>query len=912
LRRFGRKKDEQNKGETGGALGADDRGHKNIDKGARWYLGDIAGAPLRRWDDRDQIFRSSYDVLRRPTHLHMKPGAAAELLLERMVYGDSAGTGIADPKVGNLRGKPIRHFDGAGRVKAQSYDFKGNSLTSDRKLAIAYTTTVDWSTLSAVTNLATLDSTAAALLETETFTETRAFDALNRITSLITPDTSELIPVYNEASLLNAVNVKVRGATPAKNFVANIDYDAKGQRTKIQYSDLGAGARFTTDYSYDKLTFRLTKLKTLRASPVNTLQELSYTFDPIGGIVQISDAAQQSLFYDDAFVAPDQLFVYDAIYRLVQGSGREHKSVGDVMVDQNDQPIRNLPLPSDPAAVRNYTETYTYDQIGNILQMFHSAGVASWTRNYTYTAGTNRLASSSGGAAYVHDFHGSMTSMPHLPTITYSPFDQMSSAVKPGAGTVYFTYDGGGQRVRKVWEETAFIKHERIYLGSYEIFRKRVSGVIDLERQTLHVNDGAQRIAMVETKTIATGGVPVATPVPMYRYQLGNHLGSAMLEIDETGLVISYEEYTPYGASAYQAARSGVDVSARRYRYTGKERDEETSLYYNGARYLAAWLGRWTSADPIGMQAGVNLYQYCRGSPIVRYDPDGLQDKNELRFPKADSQRSSAPSSEPLSEQLFIDKQVMRKTYDDAVREAASPEASTGMSALLYLAAAAVSPAMILEEVGRGALNSPSTVASGVEGWSKAATTEDPDDALSLGVESTVKIVTGLDTLISFLPTSFRPSGGQSSGSNVAHQAEEVVVSRPQRSGGGSVPSIRKTVEEELGESLGDSEVFLHGTTDDAAEKFVYDATRTLFTTVDRTVARIFAERSVAKAGKGEVGAVALILPRDAVQQLKATQQLQIKPIDDIPRALEWKFLPGAQQVIEAYGQFVKLPRGSL
>jgi len=137
--------------------------------------------------------------------------------------------------------------------------------------------------------------------------------------------------------------------------------------------------------------------------------------------------------------------------------------------------------------------------------------------------------------------------------------------------------------------------------------------------------DGVQRIAMVETKTW-TGGVQIPVPVPMYRYQLGNHLGSSMLEVDETGLVISYEEYTPYGASAYQAARSTVDVSARRYRYTGKERDEETGLYYNGARYLAAWLGRWTSADPIGIGAdGPGLYNYTRGSPVNYTDPSGTE-----------------------------------------------------------------------------------------------------------------------------------------------------------------------------------------------------------------------------------------------------------------------------------------------
>ena len=62
--------------------------------------------------------------------------------------------------------------------------------------------------------------------------------------------------------------------------------------------------------------------------------------------------------------------------------------------------------------------------------------------------------------------------------------------------------------------------------------------------------------------------------------QLDNHLGSAA--------EILYEEYHPYGSTSYRASPSGVEVSARRYRYTGKERDEETGLYYYGARYYAA------------------------------------------------------------------------------------------------------------------------------------------------------------------------------------------------------------------------------------------------------------------------------------------------------------------------------------
>ena len=52
-------------------------------------------------------------------------------------------------------------------------------------------------------------------------------------------------------------------------------------------------------------------------------------------------------------------------------------------------------------------------------------------------------------------------------------------------------------------------------------------------------------------------------------------------------------------------------------------------LYYNGARYLAAWLGRWTSADPIGIGAdGPGLYNYTRGSPIGYTDPSGMAPEN--------------------------------------------------------------------------------------------------------------------------------------------------------------------------------------------------------------------------------------------------------------------------------------------
>lgn len=66
--------------------------------------------------------------------------------------------------------------------------------------------------------------------------------------------------------------------------------------------------------------------------------------------------------------------------------------------------------------------------------------------------------------------------------------------------------------------------------------------------------DDRRRIVMIETLTV-DGGSTVTTPVPRQRFQLGNHLDSAALEVDEDGALITYEEYHPLGATACQ--RSG-------------------------------------------------------------------------------------------------------------------------------------------------------------------------------------------------------------------------------------------------------------------------------------------------------------------------------------------------------------------
>ncbi|HKX27954.1 MAG TPA: SpvB/TcaC N-terminal domain-containing protein [Blastocatellia bacterium] len=600
----------------------------SMEAGERWMLNDVTGQPIRAWDSRGHHFRTEYDTLRRPL-LSFVQGAdpqnpSIEILFGKLEYGEGQPNDIQL----NMRGKPFRQYDSAGVMTTEAYDFKGNMLRSIRRLARNYRTIPDWATNPG--------------LEQQTFTGSTTYDALNRPVSVTAPDQSIYRPTYNEANMLERVEVYLRGAQSATPFVTNIDYNAKGQRTLIDY-----GNSVKTSYAYDPLTFRLTRLQTLRGA--ERLQDLSYTYDPTGNITQIADGAQQTIFFNNQVVSPSNDYTYDAVYRLINAEGREHiGQASQPQVTWDDRFRVRLPHPNDGQAMRRYHEMYSYDPVGNFLQLIHEAVDGNWTRSYSYNEPSliesdrqnNRLSSTEVGSnnkiteAYAHDEHGNMIEMPHLPLMQWNFKDQLSATSRQVVNngtpeTTYYVYDGAGQRTRKVTErQNGTRKNERVYLGGFEIYREydATGNNVTLERETLQVMDDKQRLAIVETRTQGSDG----SPGQLIRYQFSNHLGSASLELDNTGQVISYEEYYAYGSTSYQAGRSAVDVGLKRYRYTGKERDEETGFAYYGFRYCAIWLSRWISADPTFLRDGLNLYRFTRANPVTLLDLLGTDSRTTL------------------------------------------------------------------------------------------------------------------------------------------------------------------------------------------------------------------------------------------------------------------------------------------
>src|SRR5205085_12541753 len=127
----------------------------------------------------------------------------------------------------------------------------------------------------------------------------------------------------------------------------------------------------------------------------------------------------------------------------------------------------------------------------------------------------------------------------------------------------------------------------------------------------------------------------------LFRYQYSNHLGSAGLELDKNSEIVSYEEFHPYGTSAYRVVRSGIEVPPKRYRFASAERDAESGLSYHGKRYYTPAISRWISADPIGIGGGPNVFCYCHNDPVQRIDPSGTADlgtnAEQLRLQQQDA-----------------------------------------------------------------------------------------------------------------------------------------------------------------------------------------------------------------------------------------------------------------------------------
>jgi RHS repeat-associated protein len=665
--------------------------------GMTWTLSSVGGQPVRSWDSRDFAFRRTFDALRRPVALFTKMGSGTEVCSVFTRYGEQAGE---DAQERRLYGHPWRVYDQSGRVTTEAVDIDGRVTATTRTHVLRYNTLPDWTDTHDETDPEQFDDHDPAWRKVahdatvttpndEVFWHDSIFDVAGRPTYEAewrnSGGKSEKRYVYDAGGRLLREDVRLRSTDPDdwRPKLGDVIYNARGQRLTALTGDDGdttAGLTMEATYIYDPETFRLLRSTTERLADEVVLDDYRWVHDATGNVTFQEQAHSDVVWYDNAIVTPHRRYRYDALDRLVEAGGREHDGTVDTSAGyagsrrQTSRPygLGAVAHRADGTALRTYTQRFTYDDVGNILELRHiqgGIGGETFVRAYAYeTAGAtdgslfnNQLLLTTIGStdyAHTYDAHGNTTSLSHLPEMAWDPFDRLHSVqtqarypLVPDPGDPeaalstplqhdwFYLYDAAGQRTRKVraklvgdpeapdgescWEE-------RVYVGSFEVWRRyNADGTTDTERETLHVMDDQRRVAMVETMTWEGGAELVhgvdEEATPRWRFQLDDHLGTSVGEVTELGEEIGWEEYHPYGTTALSSFDATREVSAKRYRYTGMERDEETSLCYHRQRYLACWIGTWISTDPIGVSGGMLLYGYANSSPIKFMDPLGTQ-----------------------------------------------------------------------------------------------------------------------------------------------------------------------------------------------------------------------------------------------------------------------------------------------
>ncbi|WP_404273815.1 RHS repeat-associated core domain-containing protein [Yersinia intermedia] len=584
-----------------------------VDNGTMLQLTDIEGRPVMSLDAKGTRSWVTYEpTLGRPLEHHQQSEGGQKTVTDRFFYAENNG----QHKAANLNGQCIRHYDTAGLQELIRLSITGAPLQQLRRLLTDTLGPVDWfgeehwdSRLSnqAFATCCTTDALGQLL------TQTDAKDHLQQM-------------AYNRAGQLSGSWLTLKGGAKQV-MVKSLTYSAAGQKLREE-----SGNGVVTEYRYEAQTQRLIGIKTTRPALKDRptlLQDLRYDYDPVGNILAIHNDAEATRFYRNQKIVPETTYRYDALYQLIEATGRES--------DKNSAQSANLPdlvSLTDGNQYVNYTRRYSYDRGGNLLKIQHT-GASNYTTHITVSDTSNHGIQQQDGltAADIRsqfDAAGNQQQLQPGQPLQWDARNQLQQVItvkreagnSPNNDRESYLYGSDGMRIVKQsiqQNQTSKV----VYLPGLELRTQHNNDKLTEDFQVITV--GAAGRAQVRVLRWEHGK-PDDIANNQLRYSFDNQIGSSLLELDHNGDIISQEEYYPFGGTAVFASRNTVEAKYKTVRYSGKERDA-TGLYYYGLRYYIPWLGRWLSSDPAGTIDGLNLYRMVRNNPISLMDEDGLKPK---------------------------------------------------------------------------------------------------------------------------------------------------------------------------------------------------------------------------------------------------------------------------------------------
>jgi RHS repeat-associated protein len=444
-------------------------------------------------------------------------------------------------------------------------------------------------------------------------TITYTYDQLNRLAAKTYPDTTTVNYTYDNDSRLTQV------VDPTGTYAFTFDNMGRLTNTTTSYAFL-TGRNFTTAYSYDAASNRtgftdpesgatsyvydtLNRLQTLTPPSAFGTGNFGFTYDALSRRATLTRPN-----------AVNTIYAYDTLSRLLSVTHAKSGTTLDgagYAVDMAGNRTSRTPLPGTIAtnftydniyelltAVQGGTtkESYTYDPIGNRLSNLAGSG---WNNN------TSNELTTRTGVTYTYDANGNtQTDVNSSGTTTFNwDFEnRLTSVSLPGSGgTVSFKYDPFGRR----------------------IYKSSSSGT------SVYAYDGDNLIEEAGSTGTATArytmGLNIDEPLAILQgtttdYYQADGLGSITSLTNSSGTNAETYTYDSYGNLL-----SSTGSVTNRLRYTSREFDTETGLYYYRARYYDPAIGKFLSEDPIRYAGGnSDFFPYALNNPTSLIDPTGL------------------------------------------------------------------------------------------------------------------------------------------------------------------------------------------------------------------------------------------------------------------------------------------------
>lgn len=305
---------------------------------------------------------------------------------------------------------------------------------------------------------------------------------------------------------------------------------------------------------YEPQTQRLKRIKTERPAghPQGTgvLQDLRYEYDPVGNVKCVRNDAEETRFWRNQQVEPENQYGYDSLYQLISASGREKVNIG--------QQNRSF-FPADSISCTRYLRTYTDDSDNNLSRIRHSAPGSSngYTTYITVSDCSNRavLRSLAATPAEVEMQFGPVGEQLQLQpgqTLAWTARGELLQVTPvEREGTQddweYYRYDARSQRV---------VKGSRRRTGS-GTQTQRVVYLPGLELRTKSSGESLQTVVAGNVRLLHwKSGKPEGLNNDGLRYSYDNLTGNCGLKVDEDGCIISVEEYNPYGGTSVWSGSS--------------------------------------------------------------------------------------------------------------------------------------------------------------------------------------------------------------------------------------------------------------------------------------------------------------------------------------------------------------------